>query len=256
MRLAERKLRLADILTEASVRNALAVHAAFGGSTNLLLHVPAVAFAAGLKRPTIDDWLATNRSVPRLVDALPNGPVGHPTVQVFLAGGVPEVMLHLRDAGLLDLSVLTVAGCRLEQSLEWWEQSERRQALRRRLRESDGVDPDRVIFSPDAARAAGLTSTMCFPRGNLAPEGAVIKSTAIDPAVIDPDGVYRHTGPARVLRASGMPWPRSRPRPIGRCRPGTSSCWPAAGHSVPVWRRFIKSPLPCAICRSAGRWRW
>ncbi|HEY1786252.1 MAG TPA: YjhG/YagF family D-xylonate dehydratase [Pirellulales bacterium] len=199
MRLSERKLRLRDILTDGSVRNALAVHAAFGGSTNLLLHVPAVVHAAGLRRPTLDDWLATNRSVPRLVDALPNGPVGHPTVQVFLAGGVPEVMLHLRDAGLLDLDVLTVAGCTLGDSLEWWEQSERRQALRRRLLESDGVDPDRVIFSPDLARAAGLTSTMCFPRGNLAPEGAVIKSTAIDPSVIDADGVYRHTGPARVF---------------------------------------------------------
>jgi xylonate dehydratase len=199
MRLNERKLRLRDIMTEASVRNALAVHAAFGGSTNLLLHVPAIAHAAGLRRPTLDDWLATNRSVPRLVDALPNGPVGHPTVQVFLAGGVPEVMLHLREAGLLNLDVLTVAGCTLGESLEWWEQSERRRALRRRLHESDGIDPDRVIFSPAAARAAGLTSTMCFPRGNLAPEGAVIKSTAIDPRVIDPDGVYRHTGPARVF---------------------------------------------------------
>ncbi len=199
MRLSERKLRLRDILTEGSVRNALAVHAACGGSTNLLLHVPAVAHAAGLRRPTIDDWLATNRSVPRLVDALPNGPVGHPTVQVFLAGGVPEVMLHLRDAGLLELDVLTVAGCTLGESLEWWEQSERRSALRQRLLQRDHVDPDQVIFSPNRARAAGLTSTMCFPRGNLAPEGAVIKSTAIDPKVIDSDGVYRHTGPARVF---------------------------------------------------------
>jgi putative YjhG/YagF family dehydratase len=199
MRLSERKLRLRDILTDGSVRNALAVHAAFGGSTNLLLHVPAVVHAAGLRRPTLDDWLATNRSVPRLVDALPNGPVGHPTVQVFLAGGVPEVMLHLRDAGLLDLDVLTVAGCTLGESLQWWEQSERRGALRRRLLDSDGIDPDQVIFSPARARAAGLTSTMCFPRGNLAPEGAVIKSTAIDPHVIDADGVYRHTGPARVF---------------------------------------------------------
>ncbi|HTU27563.1 MAG TPA: YjhG/YagF family D-xylonate dehydratase [Pirellulales bacterium] len=199
LHLSERKLRLRDILTNGSIRNALAVHAACGGSTNLLLHVPAVVHAAGLRRPTLDDWLATNRSVPRLVDTLPNGPVGHPTVRLFLAGGVPEVMLHLRDAGLLDLDVLTVAGCTLAETLDWWEQSERRQALRRRLAESDGVDPDRVIYSPERARAAGLTSTMCFPRGNLAPEGAVIKSTAIDPKVIDADGVYRHTGPARVF---------------------------------------------------------
>ena len=82
----------------------MAVHAAFGGSTNLLLHVPAIAHAAGLRRPTVDDWIDVNRRVPRLVDVLPNGP-RHPTVRVFLAGGVPEVMLHLRRAGLLDTSV-------------------------------------------------------------------------------------------------------------------------------------------------------
>ena len=90
------------VLTDASVRNALITHAAFGGSTNLILHLPAIAHSAGLTRPTVDDWTRINRQVPRLVDALPNGPKGHPTVQVFLAGGVPEVMLHLRRAGLLD----------------------------------------------------------------------------------------------------------------------------------------------------------
>src|SRR5258708_19370726 len=77
------------------------VHAALGGSTNLVIHIPAIAHAAGLRRPTVDDWIAVNRRVPRLVDALPNGPVGHPTIRVFLAGGVPEVMLHLRRLGLL-----------------------------------------------------------------------------------------------------------------------------------------------------------
>ena len=80
----------------------MVVHAAFGGSTNLLLHVPAIAYAAGLRRPTVEDWRAINRTVPRIVGVLPNGPVDHPTVRVFLAGGVPEVMLHLRDLGLLD----------------------------------------------------------------------------------------------------------------------------------------------------------
>ncbi len=62
----------------------------FGGSTNLLLHIPAIAHAANLHRPTINDWSRINRSVPRLVDALPNGPKGHPTIQVFLAGAVPR----------------------------------------------------------------------------------------------------------------------------------------------------------------------
>lgn len=188
-----------DVLTDAAIRNSMVVHAAFGGSTNLLLHVPAVAHAAGLKRPTADDWISVNRAVPRLVDALPNGPMGYATVQVFLAGGVPEVMLHLRRAGLLDTSVRTVSGETLDTNLDWWEQSERRHGMRARLRELNGIDPDDVLFSPDAARARGLTPTVCFPVGNLAPEGSVIKSTSIDPTLMDADGVYRHTGPARVF---------------------------------------------------------
>ena len=199
LRLAELGLKTRDILTGASIENAMAVHAAFGGSTNLLLHVPAIAHAAGLTRPTAQDWSRVNRSVPRLVDALPNGPRNHPTVQVFLAGGVPEVMLHLRRAGLLNTSAMTVAGETLATTLDWWEQSERRSLLRARLEELDGIDPDDVILSPDSARGRGLTSTVCFPHGNLAPEGSVVKSTSIDPSVVDADGVYRMRGTARVF---------------------------------------------------------
>jgi xylonate dehydratase len=192
-------MAMRHILSDASVRNALVVHAAFGGSTNLILHLPAIAHAAGLARPTADDWARVNRHTPRLVDALPNGPKGHPTVQVFLAGGVPEVMLHLRRAGLLETDALTVSGEKLDAVLDWWEQSERRAALRGVLRERDGIDPDDVIMDPDGARRRGLTSTVTFPKGNLAPGGAVIKSTSIDPSVVDADGVYRKTGPARVF---------------------------------------------------------
>lgn len=192
-------LSMKDILTPAAIQNAMVVHAACGGSTNLLLHLTAIAFAAGLKRPAIDDWSRINRQVPRIVDVLPNGPVGHPTVRMFLAGGVPEVMLHLRRLNLLDLNALTVTGETLGKNLEWWERSDRRQKLRQALRDRDGVDPDDVIMSPDAARARGLTSTVTFPVGNLAPEGSVIKSTAIDPSVVDADGVYRKIGPARVF---------------------------------------------------------
>lgn len=188
-----------DILTSRSIENAMVLHAAFGGSTNLLLHVPAIAHAAGLQRPGVEDWARVNRQIPRLVDALPNGPRGFATVQVFLAGGVPEVMLHLRRAGLLDTSVKTVTGQALDENLNWWEQSGRRLRLKEQLRAQDGVDPDDVILSPDRARAAGLTPTICFPLGNLAPEGCVIKSTAIDASLVDAHQVYRHTGPARVF---------------------------------------------------------
>ena len=188
-----------DIVTAHAVRNAMVVHAAFGGSTNLLLHLTAIAHAAGLARPTVDDWSDVNRRVPRIVDVLPNGPVGHPTVRVFMAGGVPEVMLHLRRLGLLHEDCLTVAGERLGALLDWWETSDRRAAVRARLRAVEGIDADDVIMEPPRARARGLTSTVTFPRGNLAPEGSVIKSTAIDPTVVDADGVYRKVGPARVF---------------------------------------------------------
>lgn len=192
-------LRTSDVLVPASIRNAMVVHAAFGGSTNLLLHIPAIAHSAGLRRPTVEDWIDVNRRVPRLVDVLPNGPTHHPTVRVFLAGGVPEVMLHLRRLELIDTSVLTVTGLPLGDVLDAWEASDRRRLFREKLREMDGVDPDDVILTPLRARGRGLESTVTFPRGNLAPEGSVIKSTAIDPSVVGMDGVFRLEGPARVF---------------------------------------------------------
>jgi putative YjhG/YagF family dehydratase len=218
--LADRGLTMRHILTESAVRNAMAVHAAFGGSTNLVLHIPAIAFSAGLRRPTVDDWNAVNRSVPRLVDALPNGPVGHPTVRVFLAGGVPEVMLHLRRLGLLDETCLTVTGEPLGKVLDAWQKSERRSRLREMLASRDRVNPDEVIMNPDQARARGLTSTVTFPRGNLAPEGSVIKSTAIDSSVVDADGVYRKTGPARVFTREKAAIAAIKSQGPGRIQPG------------------------------------
>lgn len=192
-------IRLQDILTDAAIENALVVHAAIGGSTNLVLHLPAIAHAAGLKRPDVHDWSRINRRVPRLVDVLPNGPRGYATVQMFLAGGAPEVMLHLRDLGLLHLDCLTVTGRHLGENLAWWEASERRQRLRAKLTELDGIDPDDVIMGPERARARGLTGTVTFLTGNLAPEGALIKSTAIAPERIGDDGIFFHEGPARVF---------------------------------------------------------
>jgi putative YjhG/YagF family dehydratase len=198
LRLAGLGLPLSRVLTSAAVENALLVHAAVGGSTNLVLHLPAIAHAAGLKRPSIADWQRASRATPRLVDALPNGPKNHPTVRVFLAGGVPEVLLHLRRLGLLNLDVLTVTGQTLDQVLDWWEASPRRRLLKEHLRQTDGVDDDEVIMDADAARRRGLTGTAVFPLGHLAPEGSIVKATAIDPSKVEGD-VYRHRGPARVF---------------------------------------------------------
>ena len=198
MALEQQQTKMRQIVTDAALRNAMVVFAAFGGSTNLILHVPAIAHAAGLRRPVAAEWAEINRLVPRLVDALPNGPRNHPTVQVFMAGGVPEVMLHLRRLQLLDTRVMTASGTSLDAQLDAWESSERRTRLRAQL-QKEGVSPDDVIVAPEHARRRGLTSTVCFPHGNLAPDGSVIKSTAIDPSVVGSDGVYRLTGPAKVF---------------------------------------------------------
>lgn len=192
-------IRSQELVTDQALHNAMVVHAAFGGSTNLILHVPAIAHAAGRKRPEVEDWDRINREVPRLVDVLPNGPEFHVTVRAFLAGGVPEVMLHLRRLGLLEEGVMTVTGRTLGENLDWWEDALRRHCFREELQKLDGVDPDDVIMDADRARSKGLTSTICFPVGNISPEGAVVKSTAIDASLLDAQGVYRHTGPAKVF---------------------------------------------------------
>lgn len=197
--MSQKKITLADILTEDSFHNCMAVHAACGGSTNLLLHVPAIAFAAGIRRPSVDDWAQINRLVPRFVDVLPNGPMNHPTVRLFLAGGVPEIAWHLREMGVLRSDARTVTGQTWNEILDQWHKSPRRQAMRKLLLDRDGVDPDQVILPPQVAKEKGLTSTVCFPLGNLCPEGSVIKATSIDPSVVDADGVYRKVGPARVF---------------------------------------------------------
>jgi putative YjhG/YagF family dehydratase len=193
------KRTLETVVTDAAIENAMLVHAAFGGSTNLIIHIPAIAHAAGLPRPTVEDWRRVNRAVPRLVDALPNGPEGHPTVRAYLAGGVPEVMLELRRLGLLTTSARTITGQTLDEALDEWQESERRTVLRARLQALDGVDAADVICPPKRAREKQMTSTLAFPGGNLAPGGSVVKSTAIKPSALDADGVYRLAGRARVF---------------------------------------------------------
>ena len=197
--LLEKGITTKDIVTDKAIENAMMVHAAVGGSTNLLLHIPAIAHAAECTLPTLKDWVRINQKIPRLVSVLPNGPVNHPTLRLFLAGGTPEVMLHLRQLGVLHEDVVTVTGKTLKEVLDWWESSPRRVKMKQILWEQDGVRADEVIMSPEQAKERGLTSTVTFPVGNIAPEGSVVKSTSIDPSKVDQDGVYRHTDNAKVF---------------------------------------------------------
>jgi len=197
--LHRKKMGTSQILSTASIRNAMITHAACGGSSNLIIHLAAIAYHAGLERPTVKEWDEINRLVPRLVDVLPNGPNGYSTAQFFLAGGVPELMSKLKDLNLLELDTLTCTGNTLGKNLEVWEKSHRRKRFRQMLWELDQVHPDDVIHTQEKAASKGMTSTLCFPTGNLAPQGSVIKSTAIDPSMLDQNGIYRQTGPAKVF---------------------------------------------------------
>jgi dihydroxyacid dehydratase/phosphogluconate dehydratase len=113
-----------------------------------------------------------------------------------------------------------VSGETVGRMLDWWETSERRARLRRLLREREGVDPDDVIMDPARASARGITSTVTFPKGNLAPQGSVIKSTAIDPSVLDAGGVYRKRGPARVFTTEKAAIAAIKSRGPERVKPG------------------------------------
>ena len=197
--LVDNNIKTKEILTDDAFENAMILHAACGGSTNLILHLPAIAHAIKRKMMKVDDWTRVNKMTPRLVDVLPNGPKGFPTSVFFSAGGVPEVMLKLRNEGLLNLKVKTATGKMLEENLDWWEQSEKRQFVRNKLINSKNIHPNDVIHSAVRSKKKNMTSTVTFPLGNIAPEGSVVKSTAIDKSVIDNDGVYRKTGQARIF---------------------------------------------------------
>ena len=253
------------------MRNAMVVHAAFGGSTNLLLHIPAIAHRgrpAAADGGGLDD---VNRSVPRLVDVLPNGPV-----EASDGAGVPGRRRAGSDAaparaGLLELDALTVTGADARRGARLvGEVRAPRTCCASAAAKRDGVDPDDVIMSPDTARERGLTSTVCFPaRQPRARKASVIKSTAIDPSVVDADGVYRKTGPARVftserdaiaaIKSNGRPHQAGRrdradrPRPDGRRHGGdlsdhvgaeASAVRQARGghHRRAVLRRLARAP--------------
>ena len=121
----------------------------------------------------VDDWNRVNKETPRIVDVLPNGPVGHPTSVLYASGGVPEVMLHLQGHGSARYvgphSDRPDPG--RQPGLVGGAPSAAEQ-VRTYVREVTGVDPDNVILEPDRARARGLTSTVCFPAGQSSPPRA------------------------------------------------------------------------------------
>jgi dihydroxy-acid dehydratase len=185
LRLVEQDLRPSKILTREAFENAIVLHAAVGGSTNALLHLPAIAREAGVAI-TIDDFDRIHRRVPVLANAKTTG--RYPVEYLWYAGGVPAVMLAVKD--LLHLDCLTVTGKSLGENLEQIEASTF-------FFETGGYLANVRVAVPEIIRPRedpfGPEGGVAVLRGNLAPGGAVIKHFSV------PREMHVHTGPARVF---------------------------------------------------------
>jgi dihydroxy-acid dehydratase len=170
--LVEEDVRPRDVMSEPAFENAIAVDMAIGGSTNTVLHLPAVAHAAGVSLP-LNIFDAISSRTPYLAKLSPSGP--HHLQDLNEAGGIPAVMAELLGGGLLDGDVVTVTGATLTENLR---------GVSRR---------GSVIRSIDEPYS--LSGGIAVLWGNLAPEGAVVKAGAVSPRMMS------HRGPARVFDA-------------------------------------------------------
>jgi len=184
MELSQRGIRPSDILIAEAFENAMKVHAAIGGSTNALLHLPAIAHELGIK---IDGqrFDRLNRQIPYLTNIQPSGE--YLTELFWYAGGIPRVQMELRE--VLDLNVVTVSGKTLRENLELLEKEGF-------FRRGEGylanfkVEREDVIRKGKNSKGYGSIAVL---KGNIAPEGAVVKYSAMAP------DMSTHEGPARVF---------------------------------------------------------
>ncbi len=184
MELARQGIRASDILTKASLRNAIIIHAAIGGSTNGFLHLPALAHELGI-RLDISEFDEINRKVPHICNIAPSGK--YPSELFWFAGGIPKVQEMLSD--MLDLDVMTVTGKTLGENLKVIRGSgfyERGLGYLANY----GVDPEDVMIPVDKCKVIGSVAVL---KGNIAPEGSVVKYSAVA------EDMQQHTGPARVF---------------------------------------------------------
>lgn len=173
MELLQKSVRIKDIVTAAAVHNAMECDMAFGGSTNTVLHLTAIAMEAGCPI-TMDDWDAASARTPHLVKLQPSGP--RPLIDLYAVGGVPVVMQELHELGLLDESALTCIGTVPEY-------------LERCGKPADG-EVVRSHHNPFSKVGA-----LRVLHGNIAPDGGIVKKAAVDPSMM------RHTGPARCFNS-------------------------------------------------------
>jgi dihydroxy-acid dehydratase len=184
--LIEENLTPRRILTRDAFENAIVLHAAVGGSTNALLHLPVVAREAGVDIG-IDDFDRIHRRVPVLANVKTTG--RYPVEYFWYAGGVPAVMLELRE--MLHLDCLTVTGQTVGQNLDEIERSPTFFAERLGYLRNLRIEKDDVIRPRD--EPFGTDGGVAILYGNLAPGGAMIKAFSV------PHEMHVHTGPARVF---------------------------------------------------------
>ena len=170
MELVEKNLTARQILTSAAIHNGMVLDMAFGGSTNTMLHLTAIAQAAGCP-VTMDDWDRASAETPNIVRIAPAGPLHIQDLNDV--GGVSAIIGELGRTGHLDMSALTCHGT----MAEW-------------VASCPPVDGEVVRSVDDAYSPDGGLKVM---RGSLAPDCGVVKKSAVDP------GMWQHSGPARVF---------------------------------------------------------
>lgn len=184
MELVDKGIKVSDIVTREALENAVIIHSAIGGSTNATIHLPAIARELGIiLEPELFDRI--NHQVPHLGNITPSGE--HLTEAFWFAGGIPMVEMELRD--MLHLDVMTVTGKTLGENLE---DLEKENFFQRNLGylHNYGLEREQVIFPVEKVREKGSVAIL---RGNLAPDGAVIKYSACT------EDMRERKGPARVF---------------------------------------------------------
>ncbi|HCL78358.1 MAG TPA: dihydroxy-acid dehydratase, partial [Synergistaceae bacterium] len=173
MTLLERNIRPRDIMTETAFMNAVSVDMALGGSTNTALHLPALAHVAGVSL-TLDRFDEVSKKTPHICSMSPGGK--YYIEDLYAAGGVQAVMKRLLDGGLLDGTPMTATG----------------RTVAENVRSAEVLDDEVIRPLGNPYHAEGGLAVL---KGNLAPEGAVVKQSAVDPSML------KHSGPARVFNS-------------------------------------------------------
>ncbi|MFI3226940.1 MAG: dihydroxy-acid dehydratase [Clostridia bacterium] len=186
MELAEKQITPSKIMTKSAFKNAMIVHSAIGGSTNATIHLPSIARELGIEISP-EEFDEINHIIPHIGNINPSG--AHLTEAFWFAGGIPMVQIMLKD--YLDLDVMTVTGKTLGENLDNLQKEGFFDRIIGYLH-NYGLTRDQVILPLDKAEEIG---TVAILKGNIAPEGAIIKYSACV------ENMREHTGRARVFES-------------------------------------------------------